>query len=270
MKTIQKSITLIAIVLIAFSTINCNSQINSTKQKGEQRAIEYPEAKLVQKNVGTLDEELQGELQIALGDNDIVALRRVLGEGANANKLPGNTDMTPIMLAETAESAKLLLDKGANPLMYDANGQNLLHYAVSKEHALDLIPLYVSLGVTTNARDKDDNTPLSLAIIYFEEINAFDSQGVHVGEENNQPNDTKSKPNPYEILETLVKVGADMNSFNKFGNTLLMDAVTQNNSKLVQILLELGADKAIQNPYGETAKDIAYKKGRRHIYQLLE
>jgi ankyrin repeat protein len=268
MKTIKKSITLLASVLIAFSTINCNSQIKATKKKEQQPTIEYPEAKLVQKNVGTLDEELQGELQIALGDNDIVALTRVLQKGADANTLPGNTDMYPIMLAETQESAKLLLENGANPLVYDANGQNLLHYAVSKEHALDLIPLYVSLGVAINARDKDDNTPLSLAIIYFEETRAFDSQEVFLGEESNKPSNTK--PNPYKILETLIKAGADMNAFDQYGYTLLMNSVTQNNSKLVQILLELGADKAIRNQYGETAKDIAYKMGRRHIYQLLE
>jgi len=49
-----------------------------------------------------------------------------------------------------------------------------------------------------------------------------------------------------------------------------MDCVTKDNPNLVKILLELGADKSIQNEYGQTAKDIAYKAGHRHIYQLLE
>jgi len=271
MKTIKKiRITYLAIALIACSTINCKSQIKTNKQKKQQTTVEYPEAKLVYKGVGTLNEELQGELQIALGNNDVEELTIVLQKGANANKLPGNTDITPIMLAETLEIAQLLLQNGADPLVSDVNGQNLLHYAVSKENAVDLILLYVSLGVDVNARDHEEYTPLSLAIDYFDEANAFDSQQVFVGNDNNQSNDTKFKPDPQKTLKTLVKSGADLNAFNQYGYTLLMDCVTKDNPNLVKILLELGADKSIQNEYGQTAKDIAYKAGHRHIYQLLE
>lgn len=270
MKTIKTSITFLAIVLIVCSSINCNSQIKTQKQKGQETTIKYPEAELVYKDMGTKSEELQGELQIALGDNNIEEITLVLQKGANANKLPGDTALKPLMLAETIEITQLLLDNGANPLVIDTNGQNLLHYAVSKENAVDLIALYVSLGVDVNARDQEDYSPLSLAIVYFEETNAFDSEPVLVGEENNQSDETKFKPDPYKTLETLAKSGANLNALNQYGYTLLMECVTQNNSELVKILLELGADKSIQNKYGETAKDIAYETGRRHIYQLLE
>ncbi len=49
-----------------------------------------------------------------------------------------------------------------------------------------------------------------------------------------------------------------------------MNCVTKDSPKLVEFLLELGADKNIQNKYGETAKDRAYNLGHRYIYQLLE
>lgn len=271
MKTIKKArITFLGIALIACSTINCKSQIKANENKKEQATVEYPEAKLVNKDVRTLNEELQGELQIALGNNDIYELTMVLQKGANANKLPGNTDMTPIMLAETQEIAQLLIKNGANPLVRDVNGQNLLHYAVSKENAVDLILLYVSLGVDINAQDHEDNTPISLAIDYFDEANAFDSQQVFVGNDNNQSNEKEFKPNPYKTLKTLVISGAELDTINQYGNTLLMDCVTKDNPNLIKLLLELGADKNIQNEYGQTAKDIAYKAGHRDIYQLLE
>lgn len=271
MKTIKKTrITYLAIALIICCTINCKSQIKTNKQKKQQTTVEYPETKFVYKDVGTLNEELQGELQIALGNNDIDELTIVLQKGANANKLPGNTDMTPIMLAETQEIAQLLLKNGANPLVSDVNGQNLLHYAVSKENAVDLIFLYISLGVDINARDHEDNTPLSLGIDYFDETDAFDAQQVFLGNENNQSNEKEFKPNPNKTLKTLVKAGADLDTFNQYGYTLLMDCVTKDNPNLVKLLLELGADKSIQNEYGQTAKDIAYKVGHRDIYQLLE
>ena len=268
MKTIR---IYLAVLLLVFITINCNSQ-NKTKKQNEkqQTTLEYPEAKLVSKDVGTKNEELQGELQIALGYNDIVELTIVLKKGADVNKLTGNTDITPIMLAETQEIAQLLLKNGANPLANDANGQNLLHYAVSKENAIDLILLYASLGVDVNARDQEDYTPISLAINYFHESNAFDSQQVFVGNENSQSNEKEFKPNPYKTLKTLVEAGANLNAFDKYGYTLLMDCVTKDNYELVKTLLELGADKNIQNKFGQTAKDMAYNEGKRAIYQLLE
>jgi len=271
MKTIKKvRVNYLVIALMAYGTINCKSQIKTNEKNSEQATIEYPEAKLVYKDEGTKNEELQGELQIALGNNDIEEISIVLGKGASANKLPGNTDMTPIMLAETQEIAQLLIKNGANPLVIDVNGQNLLHYAVSKENAVDLILLYVSLAVDINARDREDNTPTSLAIDYYDEANAFDSQQVFVGNENYESNENEFKPNPNKTLNTLVKAGADLNTFNKYGYTLLMNCVTNDNPEIVKILLELGADKSIQNKYGQTAKDIAYKAGHRHVYQLLE
>ncbi len=262
--------SLIAITLIVCYTTSCEAQNKNNKQKQQQTTVEYPEAKLVAKDVGTKNEEIQGELQIALGYNDIEKINILLQKGANANKLPGETDITPIMLAETQEIAQLLLKNGANPLVNDANGQNLLHYAVSKENAIDLILLYVSLGVDINARDQEDYTPISLAITYFNEANAFNSQQVFIGDENDQTNEKEFKPNPYNTLKTLVKAGANLNTFDKYGYTLLMDCVTKDNPELVKILLELGADKNTQNKYGQTAKDIAYNLGRRYIYQLLE
>lgn len=271
MKTIKKvRITFLGIVLLACSTMNCKSQIKANQHKKEQDTIDYPEVKRVYKDVSTLNEELQGELQIALGNNDLDELTIALQKGANANQLPGNTDMTPIMLAETQEIAQLLLKNKANPLVSDVNGQNLLHHAVSKENAVDLILLYVSLGVDVNARDHDNYTPLSLAIDYFDEADAFDTQPVFVGNENNQSNEKEFKPNPYKTLKTLVKAGADLDTINQYGYTPLMDCVTKDNSNLVKLLLELGADKSIQNEYGQTAKDMAYKAGHRDIYQLLE
>ena len=272
MKAIKEvSTTILAIALLVLCSINCKSQIKADKQKTQQTSFEHPEAKLLRKDLGTKNEELQGQLQLAIGNNDIEEIKVLVKKGVNTNKLPGNTDMTPIMIAETREIAQLLLKNGANPLVIDAaNGQNLLHYAVSKENAVDLILFYVSLGVEINARDQEDYTPLSLALTYFDEANAFDSQQVFVGGENNQSNEKDFKPNPYKTLKTLVKSGADLNAFDQYGYTLLMNYVTNDNPNLIKILLELGADKNIQNKYGQTAKDIAYNEGKRAIYQLLE
>ena len=280
LKQITKNI--LFITLLVFFTIPCNSQ-----KKKEQQVSKYPVDNNKKTNTllendkkkniihdssvyrdvhGTKEEELQGQLQIALGNNDILELTQLLQNGANANKLP-NTDLTPLMLAESLEIAQLLLDNEANPLEIDANGRNLLHYAVTKESALRLIPLYASLNVDVNAQDNEKNSPIFLVIDYFNETYNFDNEPVFVGEEIKKE---KSKPQPNEVLKALVATGVNLNAFDEYGYTPLMVCTASNNSELVKILLELGADRNIRNQGGQTARDIAYETGGRYIYQLLE
>ena len=280
LKQITKNILLITLLL--FFTIPCNSQ-----KRKKQEVDKYPDDNnkktntLLEKDIkqnsmddsavyrdfhGTKEQELQGQLQIALGNNDVSELTQLLQNGANANKLP-NTDLTPLMLADSLEIAQLLLDNGANPLAIDANGRNLLHYAVSKKSALKLIPLYASLNVDVNAQDNEKYSPIFLAIDYFNETYNFDNEPIFVGKEIKKE---KTEPQPKEVLKALVANGANLNAFDEYGSTPLMACTANDNSELVKILLDLGADRNILNQYGQTAKDIAYKTGRRHIYQLLE
>ena len=279
---IQITKNILLITLLVFFTLPCHSQ----KQK-KQQVSKSPDDNNIKTNVlleevikkntmddpaiyrdfhGTKEEELQGQLQVALGNNDVSELTQLLQNGANVNKLP-NTDLTPLMLAESLEIAQLLLDNGANPLAIDANGRNLLHYAVTKESALKLIPLYASLYVDVNTQDNEKNSPIFLAIDYFNETYNFDNEPVFVGEEIKKE---KTKLQPSEVLKALVANGANLNAFDEYGYTPLMACTANDNSELVKILLELGADRNILNQYGQTAKDIAYETGRRHIYQLLE
>ncbi len=281
MKTL-KQITknLLIITLLIFFTTTCNSQkkqqvvkysddsnkkTNTLLEKDKKQNIIHDS--IVYRDLhGTKEEELQGQLLIALGNNDIVELKELLQNGANANKLL-NTDLTPLMLAESLEIAQLLLDNEANPLALDVDGRNLLHYAVTKNSALKLIPLYTSLSVDVNAQNNEKISPLFLAIDYFNETYDFNNEPVFVGEEIKKG---KSKPQPHEVLKALVATGVNLDALDEYGYTPLMVCTANNNSELVKILLELGADRNIRNQYGQTARDIAYETGGRYIYQLLE
>ncbi len=282
MKTLkQVTKNLVLISSLVFFTITCNSQ----KQKNQQ-VVKYPDnnnktntllendkkQNIIDDSIvyrdfhGTKEDELQGQLQIALGNNDVMELTQLLKNGASANKLP-NTDLTPLMLAESLEIVQLLLDNGANPLDVDDNGRNLLHYAVTKTSALKLIPLYASLGVDANAQDNEKNSPAFYAIDYFNEVYDFNMEPVFVGK---QIKNEESKPHPNKVLKALVAAGANLNAFDKFGYTPLMVCTVNNNSELVKILLDLGVNRNIRNQNGQTARDIAYETGKRHIYQLLK
>jgi ankyrin repeat protein len=77
-------------------------------------------------------------------------------------------------------------------------------------------------------------------------------------------------PSPQSVLQALIDVGADVNARDAYGNTLLMNAVVQDNADMVKLLLALGADKSLKKDNGATAKDTAYEMGHRYIYQLLD
>ncbi|MHC4139190.1 MAG: ankyrin repeat domain-containing protein [Planctomycetota bacterium] len=72
-----------------------------------------------------------------------------------------------------------------------------------------------------------------------------------------------------EIVETLIKTGADINMKINDGSTALMGASMQGHYSIVKFLLEKGADKTIKNNYGLTALALARQGGYDEIVDLL-
>ncbi len=54
------------------------------------------------------------------------------------------------------------------------------------------------------------------------------------------------------------------------GWTMLMAAADKGNKEIVQQLLKVGADKAVRNTQGQTASDIALVAGHRELAELLK
>lgn len=73
----------------------------------------------------------------------------------------------------------------------------------------------------------------------------------------------------YELVEFLLSVGADVNTCNIAGKTLLMAAVLQNNFRIVEIILNARGDINFQDNNGFTALHLAVCFGRYEIADLL-
>ncbi len=77
------------------------------------------------------------------------------------------------------------------------------------------------------------------------------------------------KNRPWMVKTFLDKVGVDINTTNVTGLTALMIAAEVNNAAITRILLEHHADRHMANINGETALDIARRKGHKEVMAIL-
>lgn len=214
--------------------------------------------------------EVRGQLMVALGEDDLGEVRRLLEDGADVNQPFSESGQTPLMTAESLAMATLLHDRGGQVQARDSDGGTVLHYAVSRAAALDLVRYFVSQGADINARGWDNETPLFAAVSYFNEHDRKGTATVWTGEDPAASESADRGPSGPDVIALLADLGADINAVDDYGNTVLMQCAVADDGELVETLLKLGADKGLKNTGGDTAKDIAYELGHRYIYQLLD
>jgi len=203
--------------------------------------------------------DIQGQLLVALGDDNIEKATLLIDQGANVNFGMDGTGMTPIMGAESVAMANLLIMRGAYPKATDFDDGTVLHYAVTRKNAPELIRYFISQGVDPNLRGWHNDPPMFVAAMYFREISAFDNDAETKGD----------SPDPNATFTALIQNGADLNAQQDSGQTLLMDAAMGGNYNMAKMLLKFGANKDIQDANGKTAKDWAKELGNKNITALL-
>ena len=212
--------------------------------------------------------EIQGRFLLALGNDDLEEVTWLLSQGARVNQPFGKTGQTAIMLAQSRKMAQLLISRGATIGIKDADDGTVLHYAVTRSAALELIPFFVAKGADINARGWEDETPLHVAVSYFNESASSQAGQVFTGS-SSAPSSAENSM-AQQVIELMAKYGANLNASDAYGYTPLMQCTVADNPVLVELLLKLGADKNIRDQDGRKAVDVAAELGRRYIYQLLE
>ena len=213
--------------------------------------------------------------------------------GANVNAQRTDDKEAPLTLSSGWNkfmAVYLLLDRGADANIASADGNSPLHTAVSKGF-FDITKLLVEKGSYVNLQNKEGRTPLFLSVKNKHEqlikLLIENEADVRIGYKENSTERfylvrgknrgraawhyiAGEQVNEPEIIDLLVKSGANVNAQDAEGFTPLHMAAIHGNLKIVKKLVDLDADVNIITTDGKNAAELAHLNEELEIEEYLE
>ena len=156
----------------------------------------------------------------------------LIQSGADVNAIGGDAEATPVLWASkrcNLQVVSLLLANGADPLMRDDQGYNLLHSATLDGNVYQLVLLLHQPDIPVDVADGQGHTSLMWA--------AYKGFGA--------------------CVDILLRWGADVHAVDDMGFTALHWALVKGNYLCIQKLVEFGSDRFVRSkpPEGQTEGD---------------
>ncbi|KAM7439076.1 Protein fem-1 B [Porites harrisoni] len=197
-----------------------------------------------------------------LGSSELLSC--LIKNGANVNAR-ANDNRTPLMIASEynhVNSVIFLTDHGANIDLQDREGYSSLHYAAGNISDLcDVLDFLITNGADVNAFTNDKFTPLIIAsnCNNLNVVNSLIKYGANIhlvdrcGRTALHYSITVVDHDSVTVLRSLIKNGADVNALTNDNCSPLMMSSLSGSVNVVTILVENGANMDIQNQNGDTA-----------------
>lgn len=246
---------------------------------------------------------LNAELIAAAQTPDTAAVARLLAQGANieAKDSRGNTPLMHAASAGETAVVKLLLSKGADKWAANDAGEQAADCALDGHHyylvrfisrwgssqglgSLDkqlfdavgrgdsaTVATLLTQGAHIDARDRYGDTPLMQAVVGRNEdiVKLLLGHGANVEARNILDKTPLMQAYNFEVARSLILKGAHVEARTNTGRTALMFLAESGYTNTVRLLLDAGANPALEDDQGKTASDYA-KEGKHHdIVQLL-
>jgi ankyrin repeat protein len=219
--------------------------------------------------------------------------------GFAVNSKDTDNDFTPLMYASShghADTARMLLEKGALSEAVSKNGQTALQlaenygkdeaakvlcnhgargallYAIKKD-LRDMLAELISKGHDLEECHEDGRTPLDLAFIYGNEaavavLRSHGAQLTHAAQPRVSLHDAAEKGITEEVFAGIA-AGQDINAFDKHGRAAIHYAVRGRHVVVIEALLKAGCNPDIQDQDGATPLILASQNGQVEAARVL-
>ena len=208
-------------------------------------------------------------IAVAMERYDLVNMIIFMGISIHAHNTSGRTPFQIALGLSPRMVSSLLRGRINTP---DDMGNSALHIALQEKASADIIRIIINEGARINTVDNNGKTPLRLSVDLD-----LPEQAKILAEAGADPFFTAvDGKSPADIAfakgEDYIRAifsGRAINAKDSSSNTILHLAARYADVKIIETLLELGANKTLKNIASEIPADVAVKWNRNEIAELL-